>query len=324
MKAVVITTINPPTETIKRFIEMEDTKVYVIGDRKTPKNCKYAGTEYYSVEEQNKLKFDLLKHLPYNHYSRKMIGYLCAMRDGADVIIDSDDDNTPVLNWRYPEFSGEYETAGKGEFYNIYQNYSRLHIWPRGFPLSYINKSQNIETEKKQVNVGVWQGLVDVDPDVDAIYRLTKGSPCYFFNNRPVVLNKETACPYNSQNTITRKELFQLLYLPTTVSFRFTDILRGYVAQPIMWEYGYSLGFYGPTAEQVRNYHDFFKDFLSEIPMYEHSESIVGAVKQVVSKDSTMVYNMYKAYEVLYEKGIVKRDELSTLTKWNIDVCTLT
>ena len=82
----------------------------------------------------------------------------------------------------------------------------------------------------KDCNVGVWQGLADEDPDVDAIYRLTSDTPCYFNERNPVVLAKGTVCPFNTQNTIIIKPLFNLLYLPTTATFRFTDILRGLVA----------------------------------------------------------------------------------------------
>ena len=58
-----------------------------------------------------------------------------------------------------------------------------------------------------------------------------------------MVLGTGTMSPFNTQNTLIRKELFALLYLPTYVTFRFTDILRGLVAQPIMWAAGYALGF---------------------------------------------------------------------------------
>ena len=51
------------------------------------------------------------------------------------------------------------------------------------------------------------------------------------------------------------------MYLPAFVSFRFTDILRGYVAQRIMWDYGLRLGFLPPNVFQKRNEHDLMADF---------------------------------------------------------------
>ena len=39
-----------------------------------------------------------------------------------------------------------------------------------------------------------------------------------------------TYSPFNSQNTLWRKELLPLAYLPSKVTFRYTDILRGMIA----------------------------------------------------------------------------------------------
>ena len=57
-------------------------------------------------------------------------------------------------------------------------------IWPRGFPLEKINesgkKSLNYKKSLVKNKIGIWQGLADNDPDVDAIYRLIDNSPCFF------------------------------------------------------------------------------------------------------------------------------------------------
>ena len=83
--------------------------------------------------------------------------------------------------------------------------------------------------------------------------------------------------PYNTQNTATRKELFPLLYLPAYVTFRFTDILRGLIAQPIMWLYDYHLGYSGATVTQKRNAHDYFEDFQSMLRALSRWQSTGGA-----------------------------------------------
>jgi len=108
---------------------------------------------------------------------------------------------------------------------NIYNYYTDHKIWPRGLPLHFINKTNrtnNIETGN--YNIGVWQGLADEDPDVDAIYRLTSDVVCNFKERPPLVLQPGTFTPFNTQNTANIKELFPLMYLPTYVNFRFTDI----------------------------------------------------------------------------------------------------
>jgi len=140
--------------------------------------------------------------------------------------------------------------------------------------------------------------------------------PCFFNNKEPVVLGRGTLCPFNSQNTAFTQEAFPLLYLPATVTFRFTDILRGYVAQPILWTKGLHLGFTNATVVQERNPHDFLKDFESEIPCYLYSERIINIVTRAIHSDKTMEDNLYNAYFALIHAGIVHQDEAKILEAW--------
>jgi hypothetical protein len=169
-------------------------------------------------------------------------------------------------------------------------------------------------------NVGIWQGLADQVPDVDAIYRLTSDAPCNFMDREPVVLDTGTVSPCNSQNTIIRKELFALLYLPTQVTFRFTDILRGLIAQPIMWLYDYQLGFLKATVIQRRNPHNYMDDFISEIPMYQYSERIIEIVSKSISESVNIETNLYNAYNSLLRSKIVSKKEMITLEAWLKDL----
>ena len=141
----------------------------------------------------------------------------------------------------------------------MYTKTSQLHQSGRGaYPSDRIRAPRGAFDQKnmvKEVNkIGIWQGLADLDPDVDAIYRLTSNKEVTFDKGDPIVLGKETWCPFNSQNTLfASPQFFPLLYLPAFVTFRFTDILRGYVAQPILQAAGYRLGFTEATVYQDRN-----------------------------------------------------------------------
>lgn len=246
-----------------------------------------------------------------------------AVRGGSDCIIDSDDDNIPKSGWGFPEFEKEYNCVpdNKG-FVNVYKLFAGQKIWPRGLPLNFINDESGLsgKIDKKKCNVGIWQALADEDPDVDAIYRMTCDAPCYFAESSPVVLGEGTICPVNTQNTIIRKELFPLLYLPSFVSFRFTDILRGLIAQPIMWKYGYRTGFVNATVVQKRNPHDYMKDFISEMPMYRYSGKIVDIIAPVISSSNSIEDNLHMAYEELLKNKIVRERELVVLEAWLRDI----
>jgi hypothetical protein len=324
-KFIVITSIYNPTEAVIEFSSLSDCELIVVGDKKTPDNWSCISTKYLSLLDQKESNYSLASILPYNHYSRKMVGYLYAIENNADFIIDSDDDNIPKEKWGFPKYEGQFDTIRDKGFVNIYSFFTKQKIWPRGLPLQMINSNpdlhKNVTTENSKI--GIWQGLADGDPDVDAIYRLTDNTPCNFEDREPIVLSKGTISPFNSQNTIFIKELFPLLYLPTFVTFRFTDILRGLVAQPIMWLYDYQLGFTKATVVQKRNPHDYMKDFVSEIPMYENCEKVIDVVTKAVSLDNTMEENLLNAYRALLINKIIIEKELETLEAWLLDLSKL-
>lgn len=65
------------------------------------------------------------------------------------------------------------------------------------------------------------QGLADVDPDVDAIYRLTQPLNISFARNTPsVVLPRGIMAPFNSQNTLFDRDALWGLLIPVTTTFR--------------------------------------------------------------------------------------------------------
>jgi len=321
--SIIITTIQYPTEAVKSFSKLvkDDCDLIVVGDLKTPGDWFFPQAKYFSFNRQDKLGFEITKYLPENHYSRKMIGYLLAISEGADVIIDTDDDNIPYPNWRFPSFSGQFPyLLDNHGFANVYSYYTQQKIWPRGFPLQKVNDRNSIinisDIQQNVVEIGIWQGLADEDPDVDAIYRLILNSPCYFAKKGELALGKNTVCPFNSQNTAFRRAVFPLLYLPTTVTFRFTDILRSIIAQPVLWHAGYRLGFTDPTVVQKRNEHDYLRDFESEIPCYLKVEEIFNLAKSVASGSNSISDNLFAIYLALQKEKFVGTKELDILECW--------
>ncbi len=316
-KFIVITTIFEPGEAIEKFSQQDDYTLVVVGDNKTPKDWHFDNTVFLPITEQVNGSSKFLLALPQNHYCRKIAGYLYAIKNGADVIAESDDDNIPYQGWDFPNFYGNYDMAEPNQgIINIYNFFTTQKIWPRGLPLNKILSSVNTNTYKSYVNVGVWQALADQDPDVDAVYRLTSNQPCVFEKRNPVILPSSTYAPFNTQNTATCKELFPLLYLPSHVTFRFTDILRGIVAQPIMNKAGYCLGFTQATVFQKRNDHDYSRDFESEIPMYLQVEKALEIAKECSKTGVSVSNNLFDVYCGLEKAGIVNTRELEILELW--------
>lgn len=317
-KITAITTIHDKSKAIKEFEKIPGWSIIIAGD----KNSKYIENNdkcrFISFSEQLRSNFELNKIMPTGHYCRKNAAYLEAISNGAEIIYDSDADNFPKPNWKQPDFSCSKLLRGS-KFINIYQMYTQEHVWPRGFPLDEINSVVNVESEFKNSRIAVWQSLADGDPDVDAIYRLTSGKSLVFDNTQQFALDKGSYSPINSQATFWNNNAFDLLYLPVTVSMRFSDILRGYVAQRLMWELDLRAGFMHAVAFQERNEHDFMNDFREEIECYLNVKDIVDLLDKTEFGNNTKD-NLLKAYNVLAEKGFAGKEEPDYVRAWIDDL----
>lgn len=319
--AVVITTINKPTDAVREWVRRYHDGVIVIGDEKTPSDWLCQGSFYFPTSAGLPA---LSNRISPNRYQRKMLGYISAAIEGADVIIDTDDDNEPLAWICLPEFAqgprGPGFVCSVHGWVNIYAICQEPDVWPRGLPLTAIAKPCGLVTEADGEPIGVWQGLANGDSDVDAICRLAVkpmlGGEGESFKGPPFALARGTLAPINSQATLWRRECFPLLYLPCTVSMRACDILRGYVAQPILWAAGYRLGVCGPIVRQERNPHNLMDDFRQEMPLYlGMGEEVVAKVSEVVKPEASMADNLRAAYRaIIGVHGI--DDELPILEEW--------
>jgi hypothetical protein len=318
-KFIIITTINEKTRAVSNFEEMDGWHLIVVGDKKSKPIESSNNLTFLSMEDQKKLGFLISEKLPYNHYARKNIGYLYAIREGADVIYDTDDDNIPYPYWGQENFKCGTFIQGEDDFLNIYQYFSKEYIWPRGFPLDLINRREALAIVKSDpAKVGVWQGLADLDPDVDAIYRLLFNKLVTFERKEPVILPAGKYCPFNSQNTFWTKEAFPFLYLPATTSFRFTDILRGFVAQRLLWAIGMHLGFHQATVFQERNNHDLMKDFKDEVECFLNTRQVIQ-VLQGLETGNDPLENMDLVYKSFLKQELIGSEELVILDTWRKD-----
>jgi len=126
--------------------------------------------------------------------------------------------------------------------------------------------------------LGVLQSLADHDPDVDAVYRLTR-PPHFTFSRAPgapaLVVPPGRLAPYNAQATLHTHGALWALLLPSSVHGRVSDIWRGYIAQTLMWDLGLRLAFTPPSVVQERNPHNWLADMQAEAPLYEQAGALV-------------------------------------------------
>lgn len=310
-------------------------RVTVVGDRKTPPDFELEPVTFLNLQHQKSMDSELAPLLPFDSYSRKMLGYLSVLGKETEEIYESDDDNS--LNEHFfegfPSKTPLRSIAAEG-ICNHYRLFSDEHIWPRGFPLEQILGAEagwslgsgvRFELDNPSAQLALAQFLANGNPDVDAIFRLT--SPVnlqsfQFLDATPAVLskNKFALAPVNSQVTIWRPAAFELMYLPVTCSFRMTDIWRGFIAQRVLFEMGLYTVFMGVGAFQDRNDHRLLADFELEVEGYLGYQKFFDVISRVEIAASSVSESMTRIYSALIEEGFFERVELEFLEAWCRDV----
>lgn len=323
-KCVIITTINKPTDTILKHIANPAYDVIIVGDKKTPDDYKALNCIYLDLSAQHKLFPDLHDLLPYNHYCRKNLGYLYAIKKGYTIIYETDDDNIPHPNFdSVLDVSCTSMISEEGSpWINIFKYFTdNAHIWPRGYPLSLINTECNTIVKLTDVSASIICGLVENDPDVDAIFRLTSTrahqASIQWDTDKHVIVNNKNLCVFNTQNTFwTNSSLFACMYIPTTVSFRYCDILRGIITNSILKHTDNHIMYSSPNVVQLRNEHNLMHDFKSECEMYIANEEILEYLDRGVSAGSSVIELMKHIYSNLLTHNIVTSSDIDIVNAW--------
>jgi hypothetical protein len=159
----------------------------------------------------------------------------------------------------------------------------------------------------------VIQFLVDNEPDLDAIYRLTQPEIIHNFeeSRELVLLPNGTFAPANTQATIWRNiDSVANLYFPSTISLRIADIMKMYLAQVQL-----PLVYGGFNVRQDRNPHDFFVDFVQEVQMYLDVDKWI----QLLTTAGQQPTPIRKIYELFADHNLVPQEELDILDAYLVE-----
>ena len=199
---------------------------------------------------------------------------------------------------------------------------SRTNSGRAGFPLDRIRDPEtyrhDANTALETVMAPIQQGLANNSPDVDAVWRLLLDRPFHFDAGPSILLSPGTYCPFNSQTTWWWPDAYSLMYLPSFCSFRMTDIWRSLVAQRCLWEFGRGLVFHGAEAHQLRNAHNFLRDFEDEVPGYIYNEQIIAVLNNCTLKPGreNVGANLRKCYQALIKAKIFPPEEMPLVNAW--------
>ncbi len=323
--SLVVTSISAPNPILRAQAEgclAQGWEFLVAGDRKSPAEFAIDGCRFLSLEAQLAGPFRSAALAPVNSYVRKNIAFLEAAASGADIIVETDDDNAPNPGfWRQRSADVSGELCARRGWQNVFGLFSDSFCYPRGFPLDLVRTPAETGIPGT-ARCPIQQGLVHGNPDVDAIQRLVCPEPPAFRERPPVILDPGVWCPFNSQNTATFREAFPLLYLPATCTFRATDIWRGLVAQRVMWSAGWRLSFHSADVIQIRNPHNLLADFADEIPVYLHSGHVAAALDalSLPAGPGHVCDNLRVCYQAMIRLGTIDAAEEGFLDAWINDL----
>ncbi len=314
---LITTTINVPTfldKILKNiFKNKKNNKLVclVIGDKKTPTNArsycrklekKYKTTlKYFDIKDQDKYfkTFkDLYKMFPYNDAVRKLLGSIYAWenyKSYLERIIFIDDDN--YLTNKKDFLSGHEKTgsvingisiASRNQWLNIYEKINvenNIPIFPRGYPWKYrgIKNTTKIKKFKKKKVIAKC-GFIIGDPDIDAVSRLFW--PINVKNiksNNDFYFSPGTYTPFNDQNTSIHRDYVLLYYKPLSAG-RNSDIWTSYLICKMAEIYDEIVSYGSPHLKQIRNKHDYWKDYNLEVEHNISTDYFVDLLKKVKIK----------------------------------------
>lgn len=301
-KAIVTTTINPPTKALLAFLaiaQREDWHMFVVGDMKTP-HAAYEALEgehltYLTPDQQAEQWPELSELIGWNCIQRRNFGLIAAHAWGAEVIATVDDDNIPYSKWGYGlTVNKEVEISLYDTDQPVWDPLSATHpsIWHRGFPVQMLAGRQAIHKGRHKRKVLVQADLWDGDPDIDAVCRIAM-APVVTFNPSILPFGSTKLAPFNSQNTFLSREVLPTYFLFPHVG-RMDDIWAAYVTQ---FKFPNSVVFSKASVFQERNEHNLVKDLQAEMLGYEHNAEFVVSPEtwqKFLPLKALQAYELYK------------------------------
>ena len=323
--ALAVTSISKPNAVLVSLAEGAQRHGWdyvVAGDSKTPE-FQLDGCRFLSVADQQGGDFETGRQCPTRSYARKNLAYLAAIAGGAQVLVETDDDNFPRETFWKPRATRVACRPVEGDrWVNVYGYFAEQFIYPRGLPLEVARQTPPAPGALQEMECLIQQGMADENPDVDAVYRMLFPLPFNFdMGVEPVALGNGAWCPFNSQNTTFFAPVFPLLYMPAYCTMRMTDIWRGFVAQRILHHLGHSLLFHDATVWQERNEHDLHHDYLLEMPGYEHNNAMRKALMEIdFGSCQSIPVLLELCYQCLIRHGWVGAQEEGLLATWLADL----
>ena len=316
MKIVLITTtINVPNVLICYRRIDPDVTFIIAGDKKTPHTevralVKRLGNAiYYSDTDQENLGYSCSGIIGWNKIMRRNIALLEATKLKPDIIVSLDDDNLPLGDDYFKEFSSFFVKPFSGvmansitKWFNVGSLLNPL-IFHRGFPYEQRHSSHTYRLEPVvNKRIGIASGLWLGDPDIDAMDRIVSHPTVLHISDLlctgGVIVNNTHYAPVNSQNTAFVCEIAPLMMVLTGVG-RFDDIWASYIAERIMMDTDYYVHYGRPFVWQERNQHNQWKNLRDELFGMELTQRFCQDLLAIDLGEGSIFEKLRRLYEKL-------------------------
>ncbi len=323
--ALVMPTIHVP-HVLKWYREIvPDMAFFVIGDEQTPDDevrelLKSIGpAEYYSVKDQRALGYESCELMTWRHPGRRSIGFLEAIRAGADVVVSADDDNIALDDTYFKKFEqlvgsvfNGVEASARGGWVDA-SWFLQPSVHHRGFPHQLWHPFEpprigSVVGARIGVAAGLWLG----DPDIDAVTRIVDRPTC--MTASPVadagfVVAPSCYSPFNSQNTAFIRDLLPVMLMLTPYG-RFDDIWCSYLAERVMRNYGWVVHYGKPYVFQERSEHLLVRDLSVELEGMEATLRFTKALDEMQLPGTSVIDDTARIFEALGSTEFARVTEL--------------
>lgn len=323
--ACVTTTINVPRVLALYAKYGADVTWFIVGDMKSPHDdiARFLSqhdinSTYYSPDAQRKLGYKCSELIGWNCIQRRNIGFLEALKWGADVVVSIDDDNIPLDAGYFLNGASRFFLTIGPPYLNFFHGLKATSpsgwfdigtlLQPkaehRGFP--HTKRAEPVFESITDAKVGVVAGLCLGDPDISAVTRIANGPIVHNVSEiakAGVVVDPcDTWTVFNSQNTAIIRELVPAWFMIPHLG-RADDIFASLIVQRVMRETGHVVHHGSPCVWQSRNQHDLTKDLLDELicmrqvlPLADALNAWHGPTGNVVSMTRSILVDLDEVF----------------------------
>ncbi|KAL8500846.1 hypothetical protein ACS0TY_020435 [Phlomoides rotata] len=337
---IIVSVSGYPSESLQSLVKTKGWQVLAIGNSKTPNDWCLKGAIFLSLDQQSNLGFRVVDYLPFESYVRKSVGYLFAIQHGARRIFDADDRGEVIGGDLGKHFDLDLDSVqvkeqrifqyGSGNsnrtVVNPYVHFGQRSVWPRGLPLENVGEvgHEELYSEvlggKQYIQQGISNGL----PDVDSIFYSTRkvGSEAFdirFDEQAPkVAASKGIMVPLNSFNTLFHYDAFWSLMLPVSVSTMASDVLRGYLAQRLLWEIGGFVVVYPPTVHRLDKTETY--PFIEEKDLHVNVGRLIKFLNAWRSEKKILFEKIIDLSYSIEEEGFWNENDVKLTVAWLEDL----